>query len=230
MNSNKIIHKPPCIAQFNNKTTHFRNLTCKDTLCFPIALVGQKKGSINSWKQCHNEKWKTPVGEARESKSPLETAIREFYHAFNAKEIEKLKQLLSDEFVYQDFLFYTPFHDQEAINLWRNLMEAMGPNIKIEIDRVSVDNLMVTVFWHLVWNKRKIPFTNGCRFFWFKEVEGEWLISKITGLEELPLKPGELVLNVLRTIRTLMDTYPAVASGLLDTHAFQDGSTSGRSP
>nr|KYP60051.1 hypothetical protein KK1_015499 [Cajanus cajan] len=189
MSCNKIIHTPPCITQLhNNKTTHFRNLVCKET-CFPSSLVAQKKG-INLWKQCQNEKWKTRVGETPE----FAVHVQHFYEAFNERDIQKLKQLVSDECVYQDLLFYTPFKAQDVINLWQKLMEAMGPNIKIAVDSVTEDNLMVTVFWHLEWNGKKIPFTNGCRFFWFEEVEGRLIISKITGMEELPLKPGELVL------------------------------------
>ncbi|RDX70128.1 hypothetical protein CR513_50661, partial [Mucuna pruriens] len=206
MSLNKIIDPQPFIAQlFNNKkSTHFRNLVAKE----------HKKRII--WKQRQNEKWKARVwDEAHEALPPhslIERTVEDFYHAFNAKDTEKLKQLLvlDDNFVYQDFLFYTPCHGLDVINLWQDLMDAMGPNIKVVVESIIEDNLMATVFWHLgtslpltqflcvtffaEWNKWKLPYTNGCRFFWFEKDKGRLVISKITGMEEFPLKPGELLL------------------------------------
>ncbi|KAL5070613.1 hypothetical protein RYX36_021500, partial [Vicia faba] len=61
------------------------------------------------------------------------------------------------------------------------------------------------------WKDKKLPFTSGYRFFTFEEVEGKLLISKITGMEEFPLKPGELVLKLLKGIGNILDNYPLAA-------------------
>ncbi|KAG5031488.1 hypothetical protein JHK82_015095 [Glycine max] len=106
------------------------------------------------------------------------------------------------------------FIQEHVIEFWQEVMDALGPNIKIavveggirvedvRVEEVKVKDVkeskpMATVFCHFEWgdDKKKLPFTKGCRFFWFREdKEGRLIISKVTGLEELPLKPGELVL------------------------------------
>ncbi|TKY74143.1 hypothetical protein E2542_SST02902 [Spatholobus suberectus] len=231
MSCNKIIDTRPCIAQLCNykKSTHFSKLVAnhqiaKGTL-FPLALVGQKK-------QCQNEKWKARAGETPESlqHSLIETAVEDFYRAFNDKKIDQLKQLVSDDCEYQDLLFYSPRKGQDVLKFWQHVMDAMGPHVEIVVESIEVDNLVANVSWHLKWDERKIPFTYGYRIFKFKEHEGRFLIGKIYGLEELPLKPDELVLNVLKAIRTFLDSYPTMGRGLLDALASQDGRIHGGSP
>ncbi|KAG4389620.1 hypothetical protein GLYMA_06G124250v4 [Glycine max] len=118
----------------------------------------------------------------------------------------------------QHFLFLPVklrlINTEHVIEFWQEVMDALGPNIKIavveggirvedvRVEEVKVKDVkeskpMATVFCHFEWgdDKKKLPFTKGCRFFWFREdKEGRLIISKVTGLEELPLKPGELVL------------------------------------
>ncbi|KAH1112947.1 hypothetical protein GLYMA_04G239600v4 [Glycine max] len=250
MSSNKTINPRPCIAQLNNnnnnkRSTPFSNLIANHQIVngtlFPFALVGQKKPIIELWKQCQNEKWKARAGKNPEflPHSDVESVVKEFYDAFNKKDIEKLKQLVSDDCEYQDYLFYNPYKGKEQIiEFWQEVMDALGPNIKIAVGKgdirveedVRVEDVkeskpMATVFWHLEWgdDKNKLPFTKGCRFFWFTEdKEGRLIISKVTGLEELPLKPGEIVLNMLKAIRTFLDSYPPMAKALLNSPAFRD--------
>ncbi|KAL3014667.1 hypothetical protein AAZX31_06G118300 [Glycine max] len=209
MGSNKIINPRPCIAQLNNnnKSSHFSN------------LVENHQITKELWKQCQNEKWKARAGENPEflSHSDVESVVKEFYDAFNKKDIEKLKQLVSDECEYQDYLFnifsFFLSNCEHVIEFWQEVMDALGPNIKIAVN-------ILTFFAEWGDDKKKLPFTKGCRFFWFREdKEGRLIISKVTGLEELPLKPGELVLV---SIRTFLDSYSPMAKALLNSPAFQD--------
>lgn len=98
-------NKLPCIARFYNNR-HFNNLVSKPTL-FPLT------------KQCQNEKWKVsgsddvapeflPAGP-----SPMHI-VHDFYHAFNQKDTERLKQFLLPNCVYQDLLFYNAYEGQEV--------------------------------------------------------------------------------------------------------------------
>ncbi|CAL5204003.1 unnamed protein product [Lathyrus oleraceus] len=219
--SNKNTSKTrPCIARLYNKRTHFINLVSK-----PTSLP-------NLSNNCSIEKWKArdsgdESGEVSpeflpSSPSPVHI-VHEFYEAFNKKDTETLKLLLSPECVYQDLLFYSAYEGQESIiHFWQSVMDAMGPNIHVFVEDVKETNhVMVTVFMHLVWKDKKLPFTSGCRFFTFEEVEGKLLISKITGMEEFPLKPGELVLKLLKGIGNILDNYPLAAGAMLDSHASQ---------
>ncbi|XP_047178663.1 uncharacterized protein LOC124845590 [Vigna umbellata] len=218
------------IAQINN----MKKSNCLKAALFPLTLVGEKRPKIGLRKQ-PSEKWKVGVGESGElvPRSVIESAVKDFHRAFNDKNMEEMQELISDDCEYQDYLFYSPYKGQENVmKFLESVMEAMGPNIKIAVRDINVEDvhvtkeakLMATVFWHLEWGKekKKLPFSKGCRFFWFKEVEGRLVISKITGLEELPIKPGELVLNALKAISTFLDSYPPMASALLNYPAFQD--------
>ncbi|WJX40373.1 hypothetical protein P8452_27854 [Trifolium repens] len=222
--SNKnITNKRPCIARLYNKT-HFVNLVAKPTLLPNL----RKKCSIDKWKARASGDGSSGVPpEFLPNPSPIHI-VHEFYKAFNKKDTETLKQLLSPNCVYQDLLFYTAYEGQEnIISFWQSVMDAMGPNIHVFVEDVKESNnvMMVTAFMHLEWKDKKLPFTNGCRFFTFEEVEGKWLISKITCVEEFPLKPGELVLKLLKGIGKILDSYPLAAAAMLDSHASKDGGT-----
>ncbi|MED6172266.1 hypothetical protein PIB30_048441 [Stylosanthes scabra] len=163
-----------------------------------------------------------------EDRSPRSLVLR-FYEALEEKEIEKMKKLLSPKHcVYHDFLFYGPYEGkQNVVNFLENVMDALGESVKINLEIVDEERgySVVNVYWHLEWKQIKIPFTSGFRIFTFEEVKGRLYISQITGLEELPLKPGELVLKLIKSIRTVFDNYPLLAQGILESHASQDSST-----
>ncbi|KAL5192680.1 hypothetical protein HKD37_04G011691 [Glycine soja] len=190
MSSNKTINPRPCIAQLNNnnnnkRSTPFSNLIANHQIVngtlFPFALVGQKKPIIELWKQCQNEKWKARAGKNPEflPHSDVESVVKEFYDAFNKKDIEKLKQLVSDDCEYQDYLFYNPYKGKEQIiEFWQEVMDALGPNIKIAV------------------GKGDIRVEEDVRVEDVKESKPMATV-KVTGLEELPLKPGEIVLRCL---------------------------------
>ncbi|CAJ1974344.1 unnamed protein product [Sphenostylis stenocarpa] len=159
----KMMETRPCIAQLNKKkkkSTCFTNLVDKHQIgkatLFPLALVGQNRPKIESWKN-PSEKWKVWAGESPDSlpPSPIQNLVKDFYHAFNTKNIEDLQQLISDDCEYQDYLFYSPCKGKaNVIRFWENVMIAMGENIKIALGDIRVEDvkeskLMATVFWHL---------------------------------------------------------------------------------
>ncbi|PNX77976.1 nuclear transport factor 2 family protein [Trifolium pratense] len=193
--SNKNNNKRPCIARLYGNKTHFINLVAKPTLLPNL----RKKCSIDKWKARGSDDGSCGVAPEFLPNPSAVHIVHEFYEAFNKKDTETLKQLLSPNCVYQDLLFYTAYEGQESIiSFWESVMNAMGPNIHVFVEDVKESNnvMMVTAFMHLEWKDKKLPFTNGCRFFTFEEVEGKMLISKITSVEEFPLKPGELVLVI----------------------------------
>lgn len=221
-NKNTTNSTRPCIARLCNNKTHFINLVAKPTL-----LPNLKRPlKVEKWKVRSSDDGSGSVAPEflPESPSPVHL-VHEFYEAFNKKDTETLKQLLSPNCVYQDLLFYTAYEGQESIiKFWQSVMDAMGPNIHVFVEDTKESNhVMVTAFMHLVWKDKKLPFTNGCRFFTFEEVEGKFLISKITCMEEFPLKPGELVLKLLKGIGQILDSYPLAAAAMLDSHASKNG-------
>ncbi|MCI00487.1 hypothetical protein A2U01_0021506 [Trifolium medium] len=103
-------NKRPCVAQLYGNKTHFINLVAK-----PILLPNlRKKCSIDKWKAHGSDDGSCGVSpEFLPNPSPVHI-VHEFYEAFNKKDTETLKQLLSPNCVYQDLLFYTAYEGQEV--------------------------------------------------------------------------------------------------------------------
>ncbi|KAI4337929.1 hypothetical protein L6164_016291 [Bauhinia variegata] len=161
---------------------------------------------------------------------PTVKIVHEFYKAFNDNDIEKLGQLLSPHCLYQDWIFYHPYEGKEnVIGLYKLAKDALGQKIRISIDQVSdgEHHLVTTTFWHLEWEGKRLPYTNGCRFFTFEEHEGRLLISTIKGVDELPIKPGEGMLQLIKIVATALDRYPALAQVLLKSYYGSNGKHEG---
>ncbi|KAJ7959251.1 putative Nuclear transport factor 2 family protein [Quillaja saponaria] len=236
---------PFCVTQicnrrhFNNSVTHYHK-QFKPTFFpfFPLTLERQKH-TTDIGKQLRNDDhWKTwcsDDGSCGISPLPLppptsvQDVILEFYNAINTKDTEKFDQILSDDCVHQDLIFYTPFQGKENVkNFLCKVMDALGPNIHIAMESVNEgENFTASVFWHLEWKAMKIPFTKGCRFFECEEAQGKIFIRKIIGVEELLVKPDDLILKLLKAVRTVLDRYPLAAQALLKSYTSKDGAHEG---
>lgn len=110
--SNKNTSKTrPCVARLYNKKTHFINLVSK-----PTSLPNLSNNcSIEKWKarDSGDESGDVSPEFLPSSPSPVHI-VHEFYEAFNKKDTETLKLLLSPECVYQDLLFYSAYEGQEV--------------------------------------------------------------------------------------------------------------------
>ncbi|XP_048332165.2 uncharacterized protein LOC125423052 isoform X1 [Ziziphus jujuba] len=191
-----------------------------------VINIGRKsKEFLNLWRIWCNEDGSSAIPPISPPLSVKEL-IQEFYKAINDKDKEKVEELLSVDCHFHDLMFYDHFDGKENVaGFIHRAMDAMGPNIHAVITGVAEDeDLTASAIGHLEWKKIEIPFSTGCRFFECEEIEGKLFIRNITGVEELPLKPGDVVLKLLKTVSTLFDLYPLVAEGLLhgmktrDTH------------
>jgi len=101
----------PCIARLYNNKTHFINLVAKPTLLPNL----KKQLNTGKWKIRGSDDGSGSVAPEFLPASPSPVHIvHEFYEAFNKKDTETLKQLLSPNCVYQDLLFYTAHEGQEV--------------------------------------------------------------------------------------------------------------------
>lgn len=110
-NKNTTNSTRPCITRLYNNKTHFINLVAK-----PMLLPNIKKQlKIGKWKVLSSDDGSGDVAPEFLPASPSPVHIvHEFYEAFNKKDTETLKQLLSPNCVYQDLLFYTAYEGQEV--------------------------------------------------------------------------------------------------------------------
>ncbi|KAM7256113.1 hypothetical protein ACFE04_011854 [Oxalis oulophora] len=174
--------------------------------------------------------------------APLETQAlglgQEFFIAINSKSKEKLYQILSENCTIPGVVYYFPYGGvQNVVNYLSNVMDAMGSSINIVTEKLefiprpnSSLNPLLRVNWQLEWiNEGKsydLPLFVGCNEFSFDKVGGKLFISSITGVQEYPVKPRELMLErlpisanslpkVLKSISSVLDSSPATNKELL---------------
>ncbi|KAG6626056.1 uncharacterized protein LOC122295833 [Carya illinoinensis] len=221
------ISKPCKARQLRNIVTNQHSTSFRPT--FHQLSPGAKKHSRiifqnikeYRWRLCGSDDGSCGIAPFSPQIPSAVDVIEKFYKAINSEETEKLDekldQILSDHCAYQDLFFYIPFEGKQAIkNFLHNVKDAMGPHIHMVVDSVKEgENYTATAFWHLGWKDKQIPFTTGCGFFECEEVQGKLLIRKITGVEEFPVKPGDLLLKLLKAISDTFERYPRLAEGML---------------
>jgi ketosteroid isomerase-like protein len=144
--------------------------------------------------------------------------VMDFYAAINKRDPKALSDILSDKCLFHDSAFPNGFEGKVAVlGYIKDLMDALGKEMQFKIDGISEgDDLTVAVLWHLEWDGRKFPFSKGCGIF-NCEKEGERLLIRMMHhFMETPLKPGELILKLLKTITSLFEQFPLVAKKFLE--------------
>ncbi|XVF37125.1 hypothetical protein REPUB_Repub19eG0118600 [Reevesia pubescens] len=227
--------KPLSIVQPGN-ARHSINLVIKEPNSIAkfsqLSLDGEKHSNLycskskeDQWRVCCSNDGSCGIAPQWSTPSVVDL-IQDFYSAINVKDTQKLEQLLSHDCVFQDLIFYIPFGGKQSIiKFLQDLMEAMGKNVQFVIDSgMEGENLTASVIWHLEWKGKEIPFTTGCHFFECQQADGKLIISKITGVEEFPVKPGDLVLKLLKAANSVFDSFPFVAEELLSrSHGTHEG-------
>ncbi|XWS21754.1 hypothetical protein CRYUN_Cryun30bG0081200 [Craigia yunnanensis] len=216
--------KPLSIVQPGNARHSFNLVTEQSNFIatFSQLSIGEKHSNYGSkskedqWKVCCSNDGSCEIAPYWSTPSILDL-VQDFYGAINVKDTQKLDQLLSHDCVFQDLIFYLPFSGkQSVINFLRDLMEAMGQNVHFVINSsMEGEKLTASVIWHLEWKGKEIPFTTGCNFFKCQQIDGKFIISKITGVEEFPVKPGDLMLKLLKAVSSVFDSFPFAAEQLL---------------
>ncbi|XWS25000.1 hypothetical protein CRYUN_Cryun27aG0033000 [Craigia yunnanensis] len=220
--SQKRNFKPLSIVQPGN-ARHSINLVTKQAnsiATFSQLSIGEKhsnygsKTKVDQWKVCCSNDGSRGIAPHWSTPSVLDL-IQDFYSSINVKDTQKLDQLLSHDCVFQDLInfFYIPFGGKQSIiNFQQDLMEALGQNVRFVIDSGMEDEkLTASVNWHLEWKRKEIPFTTGCNCFEYQQVDEKLIISKITGVEEFPVKPRDLVLKLLKAVVSVFDSFSFAA-------------------
>ncbi|XP_054824038.1 uncharacterized protein LOC129322034 [Prosopis cineraria] len=154
------------------------------------------------------------------SESPSQK-VKQFYACINDKNLRQLGECISKDAQFDDYSFPQPFNGKvEVVNFLNTLTASMGQNVKFKVGHVCEgDGYSATANWHLAeWKGARIPFTRGCTVFEFSK-EGEKLtIKKAVVLIESPIKPGGIVLTLLKTVTSLFDDFPKATEWFLKSH------------
>ncbi|CAI0444765.1 unnamed protein product [Linum tenue] len=147
--------------------------------------------------------------------------VNSLYEYINAKKLKELGDLISVDCTLEDCSFPFPIQGKkEAMIFFQQLTSSMGQNVKFRIDRVCDNSheLTAAINWHLEWNKTPIPFTRGCSFYECTMGQGSSLvIKKALVVIESPIKPGGIVLALLRNVTALFDEFPTAAEWFLQS-------------
>ncbi|KAJ6352618.1 hypothetical protein OIU76_001787 [Salix suchowensis] len=155
--------------------------------------------------------------------APDETGmlLRKLFHAINSRSEHLLEDALSRDCIFEDLSLRTPVvgeqnmyvdHEQNAKQFLRNLMKAMGPDMRFRInvtdyEQSKDDENIATAFWHLEWDSKEIPFTRGRSVCECGEADEKILIRKITGEAE-PGGLGDSMLKLVEAARTAFGNFP----------------------
>ncbi|XP_022737463.1 uncharacterized protein LOC111290428 [Durio zibethinus] len=143
--------------------------------------------------------------------------IKHFYLCINEKNLEKLGGLISEDCHIEDCSFINPFYGKkEVLHFFDLLIRSMGQNVKFIIEHVcEADDFTAGVNWHLEWNQKQVPFTRGCSFYECSEEGEKLVIKKALIVIESPIKPGGVVLVLLKNVTTIFDEFPRAAEWFL---------------
>jgi len=143
--------------------------------------------------------------------------VTEFFVAINKKDVDALSDIISDKCIFHDLCFPKAFEGKQAVLQYaKDLMEAMGKGMLFVIDGTSEgDDLTVSVLWHLEWEGHIFPFTKGCCLFNCERKGDRLFIRHVHDFLESPIKLGELILRLLKTITSFFEQFPSVIKRII---------------
>nr|KYP67324.1 hypothetical protein KK1_013651 [Cajanus cajan] len=164
-------------------------------------LAMASKGDSESW---------------QDSLSPTQI-VDQYYRCINDKDLRHLDEYISEDACFDDYAFTKPFHGKEEVmRFLGQLTQCMGRNVKFKVKHIyEGEDLTAAVNWHLEWKKKQIPFTRGCTFFKLSNEGQNMIIWRAEVLIESPIKPGSVVLTLLKNVTSIFDDYPSVTEWFL---------------
>ncbi|XVF13077.1 hypothetical protein REPUB_Repub08aG0176800 [Reevesia pubescens] len=143
--------------------------------------------------------------------------IKHFYMCINEKNLKKLEGYVSEDCYIEDCSFFNPFNGKkEVMHFFDLLIRSMGQNVKFIVEHVCEgDDFTAGVNWHLEWKQTQVPFTRGCSFYKCSEEGEKLVIKKALIVIESPMKPGGVVLVLLKNVTTIFDEFPNAAEWFL---------------
>ncbi|GAB2296820.1 hypothetical protein Dimus_030921 [Dionaea muscipula] len=175
------------------------------------------KGKISRY-PIINGKFKLIVPFAQSSDSAfqilsLSDIIQQFYACINKKDMHGIGELISDDCRLEDYSFPGTLQGKkDTLSFFHHLTESMGENVRFRIGHVYEGyELVACADWHLEWKQDPIPFTRGCSLFGCSQEGERLLIKEIRIIIESPIKPGKIVLAMLKILTSVFDDFPRTA-------------------
>ncbi|BAU00585.1 uncharacterized protein HKW66_Vig0161990 [Vigna angularis] len=150
------------------------------------------------------------------SLSSAET-VDQYFTSINGKDLRQLDECISEDACFEDHAFTKPFQGKkEVMHFLQQLTECMGRNVKFRVKHIyEGDDLTAAANWHMEWKEKQIPFTRGCTFFKLTKLGKNLIIWRTEVLIESPIKPGTIVLTLLKNVTSTFDNFPKLAEWFL---------------
>ncbi|KDP25395.1 hypothetical protein JCGZ_20551 [Jatropha curcas] len=192
----------------------------------PFKRSSQKNTKIQQYQigfRRQTRRCKFPVPSASDSEditlNQLSAAslIKQFFACINEKKLKELDEYISDDCCFEDCSFVSPLQGKkEIMHFYQLLTTGMGHNVKFNIEHVCEDDEFTAgVNWHMEWKTRQIPFTRGCSFYECSQEGDRLVIKKARVVVESPIKPGGMVLVLLKNVTGMFDDFPKFADWFL---------------
>ncbi|KAJ6703555.1 NUCLEAR TRANSPORT FACTOR 2 (NTF2)-LIKE PROTEIN [Salix viminalis] len=138
--------------------------------------------------------------------------IKQFYACINDKRLKELDGYVSEDCHFEDCSFLQPMQGKkEVMHFFRQLTAGMGQNVKFVIEHVCEDDEMTAGNG----KRSRYPFTRGCSFYECSHKDDRLIIKKALVVIESPIKPGGIVLTLLKNVTAIFDDFPKAAEWLL---------------
>ncbi|XP_058736548.1 uncharacterized protein LOC131608958 isoform X1 [Vicia villosa] len=141
------------------------------------------------------------------------TVVRNFYEGINRHDVDSVQYLISENCVYEDLVFPSPFVGRkEIIEFFKKFTDSTSLDLQFVIDDLSMeDSSSVGVTWHLEWKGKTFPFSKGCSFYRLEVINGKRQITYGRDSVEPAIKPGEATLTVIKSVTWLLQRFPQLA-------------------
>ncbi|KAG5228326.1 Nuclear transport factor family protein [Salix suchowensis] len=146
-----------------------------------------------------------------------------FYTCINEKNLKELDGYISDDCIFEDCSFLQPMQGKKyllilRLHFFEQLTAGMGQNVKIILEHMYLFRSSLNKFMRILcaeWKTIQIPFTKGSSFYECYQKEDRLAIKKALVVTESPIKPGGIVLTLLRNVTAIFDDFPKAAEWLL---------------
>lgn len=140
----------------------------------------------------------------QEGEGPALTSIRNYFTAWNARDMELACEQFEEDCVYDDTQYADGFTGKKALKAHLvRVADALPPSFQFCIDEVADGGSTVGVQWHVENNGQALPFTRGCSLYKADPTSGK-LIYGFDVPEPAPLKPGSASLLLLGLVSKLI--------------------------
>ncbi|XP_058757327.1 uncharacterized protein LOC131630563 [Vicia villosa] len=139
--------------------------------------------------------------------------VRKFYEGINRHDVDSVQYLISENCVYEDLVFPSPFVGRkEIIEFFKKFTDSTSLDLQFVIDDLSMeDSSSVGVIWHLEWKGKPFPFSKGCSFYRLEVIDGKRQITYGRDSVEPAIKPGDATLTLIKSVTWLLQRFPQLA-------------------